>query len=92
MESPGEVRYRHVSFRELADLFGRYEPRKTISKDGGKGKEASIRQAANDIGSNAQYGCRLPVVEETFRWRRNVGRRAVLSGDLAQSWRKLEHL
>src|SRR6266446_3429521 len=42
MESPGENRCRHVSFRELLYLFGRYEPRKAIPKAGGRGKEALI--------------------------------------------------
>src|SRR5947207_66054 len=79
MESPGEDRCRHVSFRESLDLLDRYEPRKTIPKDGGSGKEAQTCQATNDIGSDPQQGCRLPIVEETVGWRRNFGRRAVLS-------------
>lgn len=42
MESLGEDRCCHISFRELLDLFGRYEPRKTIPKAGGSGKAALI--------------------------------------------------
>lgn len=42
MESPGEDRCCHVSFRELLDRFGGYEPRKTIPKAVGSGKQALI--------------------------------------------------
>jgi len=79
MELAGEDRCRHVSFSELLDLFGRYEPRKAIPKDARSRKDASIRQATNDIGSDPQKACRLPVVEEAFWWRHDVGRRAILA-------------
>src|ERR1039458_2545951 len=77
IEAAGEHRCRHVSLRELLDLGGGYESGITIARSGDGRKEALNCQAADDIDSDPQQGCRLTIVEKAFRWCRKVWRRAM---------------
>jgi hypothetical protein len=59
----------------LLNLFGSYEPCKTIPKAVGNREQSLMCQPADDVGSDLQQGCRFLETEEAFRRHGNAGRR-----------------